>query len=201
MLVRSGVLCGLVVLASGCDAPRGQQLCDAIARRDVSTVQRLLSGPPINPLKAHGACVPAAAVFGAAKANDSAMVAIGIELLKAGLPADASWVSPGHPEPVWAIEAAAANGNAELVRALVAVGLDVKGPEVTRALVLAAGAGHLRVVKLLVQEGADLEATFGGETPLYRALANEQDEVVQFLEETAAVQALAAAHVPAAARP
>ena len=67
---------------------------------------------------------------------------------------------------MWAIEAAAGNGNVELVRALVAVGLDVKSPEATRALVQAAGAGHLPVVKLLVQEGADLEATSGGETAL-----------------------------------
>ena len=69
MLVRSGVLCGLVVLVSGCAAPRGQQLCDAIARRDVATVQQLLAGPPINPMRPHGTCVPAAAVFGVATAG------------------------------------------------------------------------------------------------------------------------------------
>ena len=128
MLVRSGALCGLVVLVSGCAAPRGRQLCDAIARRDVATVQRLLTGPAINPIKPHGTCVPAAAVFGVAKADDAALTDIGIELVKAGLPADASWVAPGQPEPVWAIEAAASNGNVELVRALAAVGLDPRAP-------------------------------------------------------------------------
>jgi hypothetical protein len=192
--MRSAVLIALVIV-SGCAPPRGQQLCDAIARRDLATVQQLLAGPRINPLKPHGTCVPAAAVFGAAAADDTPLIAIGIELLKAGLPADASWISPGHPEPVSAIEAAASNGNVELVRALAAVGLDVKSLETTRALVQAAGAGHLPVVKLLVQEGADLEATSGGDTPLSRALANGRDEVVQYLEEAAA------AHPPAAARP
>ena len=127
--------------------------------------------------------MPAAAVFGVATPDDKVLTGIGVELVKAGLPADASWIAPGHPEPVWAIEAAASNGNVELVRALVAVGLDVKSPEATRALVQAAGAGHLPVVKLLVQEGADLEATSGGETALDRALANGRDDVVQFLEQ------------------
>lgn len=197
MLVRSGSFCVLVVLVSSCAAPRGQQLCDAIAKRDVATVQRLLAGPPINPMTPHGTCVPAAAVFGAAKADDTKLNAIGIELVKAGLPADASWIAPGQPEPVWAIEAATSNGNVELVRALAAVGLDTKSPEVTRALVQAAGAGHLPIVKLLVQEGADLEATSRGETPLDRALANGRDEVVEFLESTAAAQGRAAARLSA----
>jgi hypothetical protein len=137
--------------------------------------------------------VPANAVFAVAKPDDKVLTGIGIELLSAGLPADASWIAPGRAEPVWAIEAAAGNGNAELVRALIAVGLDVKSPEATRALVLAAGAGHLRVVQLLVQEGADLEATSGGETALDRARAKGQDDVVQFLEATAAKQAPAPA--------
>ncbi|MFI5078993.1 MAG: ankyrin repeat domain-containing protein [Vicinamibacteria bacterium] len=196
MLARSGALFGFVVLVSGCAPPRGQQLCDAIARRDVAAVQQLLAGPPINATRSHGTCVPANAVFAVAKPDDKVLTGIGIELLSAGLPADASWIAPGRAEPVWAIEAAAGNGNAELVRALIAVGLDVKSPEATRALVLAAGAGHLRVVQLLVQEGADLEATSGGETALDRARAKGQDDVVQFLEATAAKQAPAPAAKP-----
>jgi hypothetical protein len=165
-------------------APRGQQLCDAIARRDTSMVEQLLAGPAINMAITQGTCVPAAAVFGVATPDDKVLTGIGVELLSSGLPADASWIAPGHKEPVWAIEAAAGNGNAELVRALVAVGLDLKSPETTRALVEAAGTGKLRVVQLLVQEGADLDATSGGETALDRARARGQDNVVQFLEAT-----------------
>ena len=189
MLARSGALFGFVVLVSGCAAPRGQQLCDAIARRDVAAVQQLLAGPPINATRSHGTCVPADAVFRVAKPSDKVLTSIGIELVSAGLPGDASWLAPGRAEPVWAVEAAAGNGNVDLVQALVAVGLDVKSPEATRALVLAAGAGHLRVVQLLVQEGADLEATSGGETALDRARAKGRDDVAQFLEATAAKRA------------
>jgi hypothetical protein len=177
---------------TACGPPRGQQLCDAIARRDVATVRRLLEGPEIDLTKAQGTCVPVAAVFGVAKPSDVALTQIGIELVSAGLPANASWYPPDNRARVEAIEAAASNGNAELVRALFAVGLDVKRPEVMRAFMRAVAAGHLPVVKLLVQEGADIEATSGGETAVERARTNGRDEVVQFLEETAAARAPAA---------
>src|SRR5688572_1890354 len=131
MLVRSGVLCGLVVLGSGCAPPRGQQLCDAIAKRDAKMVEQLLAGPALNLAMLQGTCVPAAAVFGVATPEDKVLTGIGVTLVASGLPADASWIAPGHKEPVWAIEAAAGNGNVELVRALVAVGLDLKSPETT----------------------------------------------------------------------
>jgi hypothetical protein len=159
----------------------------------VATVARLLDGPELNLTITHGTCVPAAAVFGAAKADDRKLTDIGIELLKAGLAPDASWIAPGHPDPVWAIEAATANGNVELVRALLAVGLDVTSRESTRALVQAAGAGQLSIVQLLVQDGADLEATAGGETALDRATANGRGDVVRFLSQTIAARARSAA--------
>ena|SRR6188768_658332 len=186
--VRFGLLCGLAVLAGGCARPRGQQLCEAIAKRDVKTVGQLLDGPAINMTIPQGSCVPAAAVFGVAAPDDKVLTSIGVALVAAGLPADAYWIAPGRAEPVRAVEAAASNGNAELVRALLAVGLDVTSPEATRALVQAAGAGHLAVVQLLVGEGADLEATSGGETALDRARAKGQERVVQFLEATAAAR-------------
>ena len=191
MLVRSGVLVAIVVLAAGCAAPRGQQLCDAIARRDTRMVEQLLAGPAINMAIQQGTCVPAAAVFGVATPDDKVLTGIGVELLSSGLPADASWIAPGHKEPVWAIEAAAGNGNVDLVRALFAVGLDVKSPQVTRAFMQATAAGHLPVVRLLVQEGADFEMEVGGETPLERATANGREDVVEFFE------ALVAARTPA----
>ncbi len=130
-------------------------------------------------------------VFTVAKPGDTALTTIGVELVKAGLPADASWNPLKQSVSVSAIEAAARNGNVELVRALLAVGLDVTSLESERALVQAGGAGHLPVVRLLVEEGVDLEATSGGETALDRALASGRDDVVLFLEQTAAARAAA----------
>jgi hypothetical protein len=186
------LLVGCLAVVSGCAPPRGQQLCDAMARRDIAAVRQVLSGPQLDATRAYGSCVPAD-VLRQATSGDSVATAIAIELLKAGLPPDASWTPPGRTATVRAIEVAAANGNDELVRALLAVGLSVSSMETTRALVQAAGAGHLGVVKLLVQEGADLEATSGGETALDRARASDRADVVQFLEATVAAREAAAA--------
>jgi hypothetical protein len=151
-------------------------------------VQKLLTGPELDATRAYGSCVPAD-VFRVANPGDTVLTGIGVELVKAGLPADASWVPRGYTEPVWAIEVAARNGNVALVRALIAVGLDLTSLESARALVQAADAGHLPVVSLLVQEGIDIEATSRGETALDRARASGREEVVAFLEQTAAARA------------
>jgi hypothetical protein len=197
--MRAGaVILWLVVLAAGCAPPRGRQLCDAIARRDLAAVQQVLAGPQLDPTISHGRCVPAD-VFSEARPGERVLTDIAIELLKAGMPPDASWIPPGRSETVTAIEAAARNGNETLVRALLAVGLDTTSVESTRALVYAAGAGHLVVVRPLVEEGADLDATAGGETALDRARANERADVVQFLETRIAARDAAAAAEAAAA--
>lgn len=187
--VRSSVFCCLVALVCACEGPRGQRLCDAIAKRDVASVRTILSGPAIDLTKSHGTCIPVAAVFGVARPGDDPLNEIGVELVKAGLPATASWYPPDHTPRVWAIEAAAHNGNVALVRALLAVGLDVKSPEAARAFMQAAAAGHLPVVRLLVQEGADVDMMVDGETPLERATTNGRADVVAFFQRLAALRA------------
>jgi hypothetical protein len=190
MRAPSGVVWFVVVLVCGCAPSRGRQLCDAIARRDVAAAQRALAGPELSVMRDHGPCVPAD-VFIAATGGDPALTAIGVEMVKAGLPADASWIPHGQSRPVTAIETAARNGNVELVRALLAVGLDLTSLESARALVQAAGAGHLTVVTALVEAGIDLDVTAGGETALDRARASGRDEVVAFLERQVAARAAA----------
>jgi hypothetical protein len=188
---RLGVVWCVVVLVSGCAQSRGKQLCEAIARRDVAAAQRVLAGPELSVTRDHGPCVPAD-VFLAARGGDQALTAIGVEMLKAGLPADASWIPRGQSRPVTAIEAAARNGNVELVRALLAVDLDLTSLESARALVQAADAGDLAVVTAFVEAGIDLGVTAGGETALDRARASGRDDVVAFLERLAAERAAAA---------
>lgn len=185
-------LCGLAgTVALGCGGPPERQLCEAIARRDLAAARLALGRGPVDMQKNHGGCVPIAAVFGLATPEDTALTEIGVELVKAGMPADASWIPAGTPTRVWAVEAVANNGNVALLRALIAVGLDVKSPAAGRALLGAASAGRLAVVTLLVQEGVPLEPA-GGETPMARALANGHADVVEFLNQTATAQAAAA---------
>lgn len=147
---------------------------------------------PIDLLKPHEGCTPVEAVFGKAKPDDAALTEIGIELIRAGLPAQAAWEEGAEHRHVNAVEAAAANGNAELVRALLAVGLRVQDPEAIRALHIAAGAGHLKVVQLLVREGVDPVAELAGKTPAVTARDQGRDEVEKFLEEELAARAAAA---------
>jgi hypothetical protein len=185
-------------LGSSCQLPPGQRLCEAIARRDVAAVRQVFAEHDLDPLKPQRGCVPAEAVFTAAGPKDAALTEIGIELVKAGLPAEASWFPSGGGGRITAIEVAAGKGNVALVRALLAVDLDVKTPEVERALIRAAEAGHLDVVTLLAQEGVALTATDGGLRADERAGQNGHEEVARFLVETAEARAAAAAATAAA---
>jgi hypothetical protein len=181
------------LLASSCGPRPGQRLCEAIARRDVAAVRQVFAEHDLDPLKPQRGCLPAEAVFAAAGPKDVALTEIGIELIKAGLPAEASWFPSGGGSRVTAIELAAGKGNVDLVRALLAVGLDVKTREVERALIRAAEGGHLGVVTVLVQEGVALDATDAGLRADERAEQNGHEEVARFLAESAAARAAAAA--------
>jgi hypothetical protein len=185
----AAVLCVLAGMWSpGCGPDGGARLCDAIARRDLAGVRRVLSEHAIEVSTAQKGCVPAAAVLGVARARDTALTGIGIELVKAGLAPDVSWMPPTGGPRTYAVEAAAANGNIELVRALLAVGLDVTRPEARRAVLWASANGHLPVVTLLVREGVDIDPADDGDSPAARAQANGHTEVVRFLDDTVAAR-------------
>jgi hypothetical protein len=181
-----------MAMAGACAPPPGRQLCEAIAKRDVPGVHAALERAPIDLLKAQEGCTPVEAVFGKARPDDAALTEIGVELVRAGLPAQAAWEEGTERRRVMAVEAAAGNGNAELVRALLAVGLRVHDAEAIRALHLAAGAGHLKVVQVLVREGVDPAAEFAGRTPAVVAHEQGRDEVEKFLVDELAARAEAA---------
>jgi len=172
----------------GCAPPPGRRLCEAIATRDVAGVQRVLSEHALDVNRAQHGCVPAAVVFGVAATKDTALTGIGVELVKAGLAPDASWEPADGGPRMFAVEAAAANGNLELVRALLAVNLDVGRPEARRAVLRASANGHLSVVELLVEEGVDIDPGDDGDSPGARALASGHREIVRFLDETVAAR-------------
>lgn len=184
---------GLAALAAAaCAPPQGRQLCEAIAKRDVAGVHAALERGPIDLLRPQEGCTPVAAVFGKAKPDDATLTEIGVELVRTGLPAQAAWEEGPERQRVVAVVAAAGNGNIELVRALLAVGLRVTDADAIRALHVAAAAGHLEVVKLLVQEGVDPAAELAGRTAAAAAQEQGQDEVEKFLVDELAARAEAA---------
>src|ERR1041384_1376622 len=93
------------------------------------------------------------------------------------------------------LQQAAAQGNAEKVRALLAAArnsVSVRDGGTT-ALHEAARGGHLKVVELLVSKGADVNATdFSGLTPLKLALGYRRAEVTAFLKRNGGLEQIAA---------
>ena len=193
--VRGLVLPTLVLATTvACAPPQGRQLCEAIAKRNVQGVHAALERGFIDLQKPQEGCTPVEAVFAKAKPDDGKLTEIGVELILGGLPAHASWDEGPERRRVTAVETAARNGNAKLVRALLAVGLRVQDPDSIHALHLAAGAGHLDVVKMLVAEGVDPAAELAGRTPAAAAQEQGREEVEIFLlDELAAREAVAEA--------
>jgi len=184
------VLAGMLAAAPG-GPPPGQRLCDAIAKNDVVQAQQALADRDLDLAKLDGLpCRVLESVFGRAKAADTGLTQIGLEMVKAGLPATASWTSG---KQVWAVEAAARNGNIELVRALMAVGLDASGEEAERALRAAAAAGQLEAVKMLVGAGVAPEGDGSTQAPVMLATTNGHADVATFLADAIEGRARAAA--------
>ena len=181
----------VLATAAACGPPPGQQLCEAIAKKDLPTVHAVLEANQLDLLKNQQGCSPVQAAFARTSPDDPKLTEIGLELLRAGLPPQAAWDGEGGRVP--AVVAAASNGNVELVRGLLAVGLRIEDPDAVRALHAAATAGHVKVVRLLVQEGIDPEVELAGRTALAAAQAEDREEVIKFYEELAARKAEEAA--------
>lgn len=184
------------LLAAGCSGPSaGRRLCDAILKSDVAAAQQALADRSLDITKPEGVpCRPVESVFARAKPEDTNLTQIGLEMIKAGLPGNASFTIDKH---VWAIEAAARNGNAELVRGLLSVGLDPSGDEAEAALAAAAAAGRFEVVKLLVEAGVAPEGDGSTQAPVMLATTNGHADVAKYLSDT--IEGRAAAKAAAAA--
>jgi hypothetical protein len=179
-------------LTAGCGGPPPERrLCDAIVKGDVAEARQALTDRALDISRLDDApCRPVQSVFGRARPEDAALTGIGVEMVKAGLPGNASWQSDRQ---VWAVEAAARNGNSQLVRALMAVGLDPSGDEAERALRAAAAAGQREVVEFLLEAGVDPEGDGGTDSPLMLATANGHAEVAAYLGEIIEARTAAAA--------
>ena len=183
-------------LAAGCSGPSaGRRLCDAILKADVPEAQQALADRSLDISKPEGVpCRPVESVFARARPEDTNLTQIGLEMVKAGLPGNAAFTIDKH---VWAVEAAARNGNTELVRALMSVGLDTSGDEAEAALRAAAEAGKFEVVKFLVEAGVAPEGDGSTQAPVMLATSNGHTDVAKYLSDT--IEGRAAAKAAAAA--
>jgi ankyrin repeat protein len=177
-------------VAAACGPPPQRQLCEAIAKRDLFGVREALQSKSIELLKNKEGCTPVEAAYAATTPDDATLTEIGVELVRGGLPPEAAWEKGG--QRVTAIEAAATNGNVELVRALLAVGLNVEDRDTIRAFHAAAGGGKLEVVRLMVGAGVDPAVEFNGRAPAMAAHEQNRDEVEKFLLDEIAARADAA---------
>ncbi|MCP4657168.1 MAG: PQQ-binding-like beta-propeller repeat protein [bacterium] len=91
----------------------------------------------------------------------------------------------GATEQEEALRAAASSGSIEVVRTLIAGGVDVNAANDYggTALSFAADKGHLEIVKLLVEHGADVNVhdTFYDSSPIVWATYNGHREVISYL--------------------
>jgi len=90
----------------------------------------------------------------------------------------------GVSEPTRSLQEAAAEGDAETVKSMIAQGVDVDRREDSfyrTALHRAVMSGHAEVAKLLIDAGARLDAKSGDSTALHYAAENGNKEIVELL--------------------
>jgi ankyrin repeat protein len=159
--------------------------CDAVNRNDAAAAKAIFEGGQIDMLArdASARCQPGLELFQAARPQSAEFTAMAVTFAKREGIANTCWTgSRGSGGSGCAIEVAAQNANAAVMRALVDAGVDVTNQKARSALGDAATQGSLEIVRMLVEKGADPSAAINV------AVARRQPAIVEYLESKGATE-------------
>lgn len=185
LLLVVAVVAQLSACTGGCATADDLAFCDAVERNDPVAAQALLAAGRVKVLARNfsGKCQPVMQVFHAATPKSPPFTAMAIGLLKQEGVANTYWTRPvsnnrsgdgGASERP--LQVAINNGNAPLVRALVAAGADVHAAGARNAVLTAVGGDQLEIIRILVDAGVDPSY------PLPFAISSGHPAIIDYLE-------------------
>jgi ankyrin repeat protein len=190
MSTRRGIRIAALVLVTsitascgGCVGKSEQAFCDAVKRGDAAAARTLFAsdGFDVFARNARGDCLPLKVVFDAAKPQKAELTAIALEMLKIPGTSNASWTTPNTSRGAQSgtgtpLRSAADNGNAPLVKAIIAAGVDIDDTQGRSALTAAVYVPSLEIVRMMVEAGADPKWA------LLTAITTRNREIIAYTE-------------------
>jgi ankyrin repeat protein len=183
-----GLLTTSLAACRGCAGSTELAFCEAVDRNDAAAAKAIFDAGQINMMARDGSgrCQPGFELLQAARPQSPVFTEMAVAFAKREGVANASW-SGGSSNSVagrastsggttYAIEVAARNTNAALMRALIDAGANVSGRIGGNAVMDAANQGSLEIVRMLVEKGADPNAGI----PV--AVSMRQPAIIEYLE-------------------
>jgi ankyrin repeat protein len=184
------ILTATLAACRGCAGEAEMAFCEAVDRNDAAAAKAIFDAGEINMMARDGSgrCQPGFELLQAAKPEPQfqSFTEMAVAFAKREGVANASWSggssnsTPGRASSsggsTYAIEVAAQNANATVMRALIDAGATVSGRIGGNAVMGAANQGALEIVRMLVEKGADPSPGMGV------AVASRYPEIVEYLE-------------------
>ncbi|MEO8074907.1 MAG: ankyrin repeat domain-containing protein [Acidobacteriota bacterium] len=183
-LVLLLLLAGAAWSCSGRAGQSEQAFCDAVSRGDATAARSLLASDGFN-VRARdlqGDCQPIMVAFRQATPRKPEFTALALEILKRPGTSDATWTTPhyggrsGQSSTGSPLIAAAANGNAPLVKAIIEAGVDIRDTQGRAALTDAVYQRSLEIVQIMVEAGANPTSA------LLTAIVTRNREIIAYAE-------------------
>jgi ankyrin repeat protein len=196
--ISGGARLGVVILLTatlaactrGCVGEVEQAFCDAIDRHDAAAAKAIFDAGQINMMARDGSgdCQPGLELLEAAKPQFAVFTEMAVAFARRDGVANASWSGGSSNSSgsaarrtsgggtTYAIEVAAQNANAAVMRSLVDAGADTTGRIAGNAVMAAANQGSLEIVRMLVDKGADPNAGMAV------AVSRRQPAILEYLE-------------------